>query len=166
MAVPVSGETTWRRSRIVVPVATPAAGADWSLTVPAGHVYHLVSLYGQLVTSAAVATRIPRLSFTDGDSVFLDLPPFASQVASLTRRYAWAPAVSGTALGNSILSYLPDLDLPAGWTIASVTDLIDAADAWTSVKLLVRDLTVRGGANDLDAMPDLLVSLVDAGPLQ
>lgn len=155
-----SGETAWRRSRIVVPVASPAAGSDWSLTVPAGHVYRLVSIYGELVTSAAVATRVPFLTVSDGVSAFLKVPPFASQVASLTRRYAWFPESGGDATGLGIASPFPGLALVAGWSLAAATDLLDVADQWSSVRVCVEDTTVQDGSVDIDGLPDLLVEIV------
>lgn len=164
MPVEVSGESVWRRSRITVAIPSPAAGADWSFAIPSGHVYRLLSVYAQLVTSAAVATRVARLAFTDGDRTFLDVPPFATQAASLTRRYAWAVSPAATAQGTGILSSLPEVELQAGWTIASVTDLIDVADQWSGIVLNVIDTTVRGGVRDLSAIPDLLVEVLPAGP--
>lgn len=156
-----SGEASWRRSRIVVPVASPAAGSDWALTVPAGHLYQLLAVSAQLVTSATVATRVARLQVSDGNAVFLDLPPTATQAASLTRRYAWAPHAPGLAIGSGILSFVPDLALQTGWKLQTTTDLIDATDAWTAIRVLVADTTVRDGAIDLDTLPDLLVEVVE-----
>lgn len=156
-----SGEATWRRSRIVVPVASPAAGQDWSLVVPAGHLYHLISVYAVLVTSATVATRVPHLTFSDGVRVFLDVPPFASQVASLTRRYGWFEAATGDTTGLGISSGLPCLALQAAWQLAQSTEAIDAADQWSSVFVHVIDTTTRD--NDVDLSTELpeLVQVVN-----
>lgn len=154
-----SGETTWRRSRCAVPVVSPAAGADWSLVVPAGHVYRLRSVYAQLVTSAVVATRVADLIVKSGERTVLILPPFASQAASLTRQYAWFPEAGGDTTGNGVSTSIPGLDLPAGWSLGSSTALIDVADAWSGIMLLVDDLTVTGGPENLDEAPDMVVAL-------
>lgn len=156
----ISSESSWRRSRVTVAVPQPAAGADWTLTIPAGHVYRLLSLYAVLASSAVVATRVARLAFTDGARTFLDLSAGASQVASLTRRYAWLPSVGPSAVGSGILSALPDVALGAGWTIASLTDAIDVGDQWSAIVLNVLDTTARGGPADLDDIPDMVIELV------
>lgn len=165
MTSEISGVAPWRRSRIVLPVAAPAAGADWTLIVPAGHLYRVLSVYAQLVTSAVVNTRVARLALGDGVRTFLDLPPAASQAASLTRRYAWAPGVSGSSQGTGVESYLPDVTLSAGWTIGSVTDLIDVGDTWTGILLNVIDTTARDGSISIDSIPDLVVEVVDTAGL-
>lgn len=160
----ISGESTWRRSRIVVPVASPAAGSDWSLVVPSGHVYRLLAVAAQLVTSAVVATRSVRLNVSDGVRTFLSVPPGATQAASLTRLYSWLPSVGFGAFGLAIGSNLPDLDLAAGWSIGTTTEAVDVGDQWSAVFVHVMDVTTRQGAIELDGVPDMIVSLVDPGP--
>lgn len=157
----ISGEDRWRRSRIVVSVPSPAAGADWSLAVPGGHTYQILTIAATLTTSAAVATRASRLLFGDGTASFLDLPASATQVASLARKYAWWPTAEPVAVGNAIEAAIPPLTLPAGWTVASATDLIDVADQWSGIKLAVIDTWARWGTIELDALPDILVGIVD-----
>lgn len=164
MGAPVSGEATWRRSRIALSVAAPAAGADWTLTVPAGHVYQLLSVFATLVTSAVAATRIARLLLGDGDSTFLDVPPFASQITTLTRRYAWIPAGQAYATGLGILSPLPDVELQAGWTLGTTTDAIDITDQWSAIRVNVIDLWERRGPIGLNAEPEARVAVVVPGP--
>jgi hypothetical protein len=160
MGADISAEAAWRRSRIVVPVASPAAGADWRLTVPAGHVYRVASVAAQFVTSATVATRVPFLTFSDGNATFLQVPPFASQAASLTRQYAWFPESGGDTTAPGIATPMPLLALQAGWTIGVATTAIDTTDQWSAVYLLVLDTTVRAGDVDIDSLPDLIVELV------
>lgn len=122
-----SGETPWRRVRQGVSPAVPAAGQDWVLTVPAGHLYTVRSCYGILTSSATVGQRMPRLQITDGVSIVLDLPPLNGQQSSVGHRYNWteqagpwqavtgqpvsaiASAASTAALGT-VLSYT----VPAG----------------------------------------------------
>ena len=79
----ISGEALWRRVRRLVPVTSPAAGADWLTTVPAGHVYDLVSVQEQLVTSAVAGTRNARLQVNDGVATFLDLAAFIRKFANV-----------------------------------------------------------------------------------
>lgn len=156
----VSGEDRWRRSRIVVSVPQPAAGADWSVTVPGGHTWAPVTIAGQLLTSAAVATRAVRLTFGDGNAPFVDLPSAATQAASLTRKYSYWPTAEPVATAGDIETAIPPLVLPAGWTIASATDLLDVADQWSAVKLHVIDTWIRQGDINIDELPDIIVGLV------
>ena len=158
-----SRESPWRRTRIVVRVPQPAAGVDWTLAVPGGHTYRPLAAFAQLVTSAAVAARVARLAFGDGDITFGSFPPGASQAASLTRLYSWAPSQGVAAVGTAIGGYLPEVTLQSGWTIGSVSELIDVADQWSSVFVLVEDTWVRDGSIDVDDIPSVVVEIVDAG---
>lgn len=158
-----SGEDRWRRSRIVVPVPQPAAGADWSLAAPAGHLYQLVSVIATLTTSAAVATRAARLVLGDGNATFLHVPAATTQVASLARRYGWWATGQVLAVGSDIESPLPGIALQTGWTIGSATDLVDVGDQWSAIRLHVIDTTVRDGATDIDQLPDIIVEVIERG---
>lgn len=160
----LSGQAPWRRSRVVQLVPAPAAGADWTLTVPAGHLFRLRSILATLTTSAAVANRVARLQFGNGDATFLDLPPAAVQAASLGIRYAWVPGPQAIVVGTGALQFMPAMDLDTAWTVGTKTDLIDVADQWSAISALVDDVTVRRGALDLNALPDLLVQVVEPGP--
>lgn len=160
----VSGESTWRRSRLAVPVGPPAAGADWSIAVPAGYVWRVEAVYGVLATSAAAGTREARLTLADATGVILSLGPAATQAASLTSRYAWTQG-GGYAAGASIGGALPpDLALDPGWTLASSTVGLDVADAWSSVRLLVLQTTFTRGAVEAGELPELYVGIVGSIP--
>jgi hypothetical protein len=162
MPSPISGQSPWRRYRRVVTVPQPAAGADWSLIVPAGSVYELVSVYGSLTTSAVVADRGARLQLGDGHATYLDLAPQAVQAASLTNRYAWAAGMSTFSADSGQVMGLPRLYLEPGWTLGSATDGIDVADQWSTVYALVLETVVRGGPVDLAMVPELYVEVLAA----
>lgn len=162
MGQPISGERPWRRSRQIIVGAAPAAGADWSVTVPAGELWELRSVFAQLVTSAAVATRGARLVVNDGTAAFLTLPAPATQAASLTGTYTWAPHGPQLALAQANIGFVPELSLMPGWSIASSTAAIDAGDQWTAPRLYVVRTTVRSGDIDLGELPELVVAM---GPM-
>lgn len=159
-----SGESVWRRSRIVLRPAAPAAGADWLVTVPAGHLYRIRSIAAILTTSAAVANRQANLAIGDGESTFITVPANAVQAASLAWTYGWWPLAVALQTGLALEAPLPDLQLMAGWTIGSAVGAIDVADAWTNIRLLIEDTTVRHGPLGLNEIPDILAELVEAGP--
>jgi hypothetical protein len=157
-----SGESPWRRSRIVVRGAAPAAGADWSFVVPAGHVYRVISLYASLVTAVAVANRVVQLVASDGVASFLTIAPAAVQAASLTYGYAWWEHAPGALVGTGQAIPLVPLVLEAGWSLASSTTAIQAADQWGAPALHVIDTTVRDGAVDVGLLPDMMVEITSA----
>lgn len=159
-----SGEATWRRSRLAIPVPTPGAGAEWSLVVPAGYVWRVLAVAGTLTTSATVATREARLTLADATGVVLSLGVAATQAAGLATRYAWT-AGGGYAAGSSAGGTLPpDLSLEAGWTLASSTVNLDAGDAWSAVSLLVVQTTFVRGAVSAGELPELYVGVVGSIP--
>lgn len=108
----------------------PAAGADWSQTVPAGEAWELVSLRFSLVTDATVATRVVKVTLDDGANVFAVIRAASTHVASLTQNYTYARGVTDIVLNsNEVLTPLPSgLILPAGYRISSSVALLQAAD--------------------------------------
>lgn len=159
-----SGESVWRRSRVTVAVPAPAAGADWTVKVPGGHLWRPLSILAVLTSSAVVATRAVRLQYFDGVQTFGDWPAFTTQVASLGRRYVFGWGVSGVAIGNAIESYMPDITLQESWQLSSLTDAIDVGDQWTGIFINVIDTWVRRGAISFNEQPDLIVEDTVAGP--
>lgn len=119
----------------------PAAGIEASFTVPQGQGILFKGFRIRLVTSAVVANRIPILTIADDNgNTVLEFPASAAQAASLTvdynfiadLGYAMAAAVGGKlTVGIAPLLYLPD-----GWTIKTVTQLIDAGDNYAAPTLI------------------------------
>lgn len=134
------------RGRLVkrVPVASPAAGAEWSAQVPSGAVWIVDSITALLTTSAVVANRSPDLQVTDNDGALLSaVPPPASIAASLAARYYWLRTIAAAwaAGANKQPTPLPTTILPAGAIIKSSTLNLDVGDAWTAIVLYVIELT-------------------------
>lgn len=145
-----------------MPVTQPAAGADWSLVVPAGHVYTVRSIMALFATSAVVASRVPRLVFSDGVTDFLFVPPIGSQAASLTGRFSWFEHAGGQNVGNGQSVSIPTLTLPAGWAVKSNTTAIDAGDQWSAIFAHVTDMTTRQGPVSLEELAELDVVVLAA----
>lgn len=162
----ISGEAPWRRSRIVQGVASPAAGADWSQTVPASHLWQLLTVTATLTTSAVAGNRQARLALGDGTNPFAVLTAPAVQAASLAHVYTWAVGMTPLALGLQQLQALPPIALGNGWTISVSTLALDAGDQWSAIRLGLVDTTARFGDLDLDATPELLVGFVGLGPAE
>jgi hypothetical protein len=117
----------------------PAAGADWSVTVPGGQRWRLLSIRSILVTSAAVANREVQLAITANALVVALAPSGVAQVASETRHYTWyaAAARGAGAVSLNVTVPLPAVLLPAGATIETITQAIDVADDWGPPALLI-----------------------------
>ena len=135
-----------QRTLRVFPVTTPAAGADFSATVPGGFVWRPLAVTAKLVTSATVATRSVSLKITDQTNVLAQFAPFGTQAASLTATYSWAngAASAGTAAGGGVVTTgLPDMALPSGYQLASVTAAIDTTDQWSNVIVWVEEVNAE-----------------------
>lgn len=126
----------------VIQGTTPGAGAEISETVPAGARWEVIAFSGQLVTSAAVANRVPVLTIDDGANIFFRGDSNFSQAASLTGKYHWAQGMMASMAAHigALQAGLPgDLTLGPGCRIKTATTAIDVADQWSAVNYLVRE---------------------------
>jgi hypothetical protein len=129
-----------------VPVTQPAAGADFTLTVPdAGQVWEIVAVRARFVTSAAVANRFLTFNVKDAAGNIVFQTAFGTAVtASITEGVVLSQmfaSVSGDVSNTKIVT----LPLPEGpylprWTINSVTTAIDTGDQWSQIVVWYRQL--------------------------
>ncbi len=125
-------------------VANPAAGADWSYTLPFDA--KLVAVTAELATSATTATRYPQLRGIFGPNV-----PTYAQVLSMTSAglpasttanfQGWpgppsSPVYNGASPGFYLFP-VPDFVLPTGAIILSSTLALQAGDQWSGIILLL-----------------------------
>jgi hypothetical protein len=118
-------------------VGNPAAGTDWTFTVPANDRVRTMMVLAILVTSATVATRQAKLVIDDGVSNLAIIPAAAAQLASLTQIYTFSPGapnvgVLGTALQTGMMQGFTAI---GGYRIRSSTDNIQAGDQWSAIAL-------------------------------
>lgn len=120
-----------------VGVSNPAAGADWTYTVPAGATYRLVSAFATLATSASVANRVPELIIDDGTHSLSGSLMASPQTAGVTDTYTWGSGLPlSAALSAANTAPLPQsLTLAAGWRVRTSTSGIQAADQWSTIRL-------------------------------
>lgn len=120
----------------------PAAGADFTITVPTGVVWKLLAVRAELTSDGNAATRSVVLELADGSNTFFDTGAAGTQAASLTYTYSWAPGV-GTdvnAAGVPETTSLPsEVWLPEGYTLASVTASKQAGDQWARIVVQVEE---------------------------
>lgn len=119
----------------------PAAGVSISETVPTGARWRLLSMSFELVTAVAAADREVAIVIDDGATVLFTSPSGFTQTASLTRRYS--ASIVGAAVaptqGTDRQIIIPDLWLPAGARIRTVTTNIQAGDDYGAPQLLVEE---------------------------
>jgi hypothetical protein len=123
-------------------VASPAAGADWSIPVPAGAYWEPLAIVATLTTSAVVANRGPRVIANDGGIAFASLPSPVSATASAAWRFTWAHdgvLNQSSPAGTGVMQAIPDLIVPGGGSLSVATNNLDVADQWSAIVVTVRE---------------------------
>lgn len=126
-------------------VASPAAGAEWSLAVPARTTWEVLSVRHKLTTSAVVANRAAGLKVSDPNGLTLyQLSPQAVIAASLNSFIDFLPGLGATEAIQQQQALLPTPApiLTEGWTIGSLTGNIDVGDQYSGIVLTVREWTL------------------------
>jgi len=115
---------------VVAANSDAAAGAEFSVSVPATQRWRLDAIRLPFVTDATVANRSPRIEFVTGATILWRSRPFDVQAASTTRTYNWARGVTyaQAPLVNEYQGDLPDVLLPPSTIIRTATDLIQVGD--------------------------------------
>jgi len=120
-------------------VTTPAAGADWSITVPGAERWHFVSLSATFTAAVAVANRQVEIIVDDGVNVYwvddASASITASTVNTITATTTNVPTGVVTTIQNVTLP--PGLTIPGNHRIRSNTLNIAAADTWTNIFMLL-----------------------------
>jgi len=140
----------WSLSReivpVVVPIANPSVGADWSVNVPPGAVWKVFSILATLVTSSTVATRSVIISISDGTSEFCRVGAKTTMAASQTVVWSWAAGTgfSDTApgLGPSSLP-AAGFYIPGGYSISSKTLNMQNGDQWSKIVVYANEARMR-----------------------
>lgn len=120
--------------------ANPAAGVEWSYTVPDGEVWKIHHIDAQLVTAATVGSRRVHIRFTDLDGSIIDAFSSVDQIISETKNYSVAHfgSTPDETDSNFILINIPDgILVNGGGTIRSVTTNLAAGDNWSVATILV-----------------------------
>ena len=126
----------------VVAVPTPAAGSDWSITVPGGVQWKILSGRGQLAASAAVATRIPEITLTSEGVEIGRYPCNLTLAANATSVISFSQQLGTFIPPASVVDGfvgLPWFPLTSGDVISSSTGAIQAADAWTGIRIRISE---------------------------
>jgi hypothetical protein len=101
----------------------------------------LMSVTARLTTSAAVASRLPAIAYTDQSAqLFLSADCGQPQAASLAVTYTWARdfglgLFAAPITGQRVSAPLPDAWLQPGDVLSTVTANIDVGDQWDRIIL-------------------------------
>lgn len=120
----------------------PAAGAEVSEAVPTGARWQIMSLLVGLTASADVAQRLPHFIVQSDLSNFTFLAGTNTHVASEVRWYHLIPGgpLAVSSLGDTMVITAPaPLILSAGMRIVTSTSNIQAADQYSSPRMLIRE---------------------------
>lgn len=118
-------------------MASPAAGAGFSLVVPSQYWWRGNSLAFRLVTDSNAATRQLTLALVDEDGILLDLiTPGGTQIASLTRDYVFSinQATQNALVGTAFVSPLFQQFMRPTWSLVVGLTLIQAGDQFSRIR--------------------------------
>lgn len=122
--------------------AVPAAGAEWSLTVPDGEIWRIVSVSNFLQASAVAANREVQLTVDQGGAVNTALIPsgvthllLEGRVYSFMRGAGYRGA--GAQSLHVVTSIGDGLYVTGGGRVRSQTQNIQAGDQWSVARLWI-----------------------------
>jgi len=121
--------------------ATPPAGSDWLITVPANTRWKVLQTSSSFQASAAVANRLISLqAFVFGFSTFVGEASVPVPASGSRSVLSWpSSAYTPADTNHLIVSQQPDLFMRSGNTIESFTVGIQAGDQWGGVGMLVEE---------------------------
>lgn len=119
-------------------VANPAAGADWSFTIPTGAKWRIQSVSAQYAASATVNNRAPSIQILQSGVVVFEGTPNQVIVASTTAQVTYTSGSSPGAAANvtDVMGPLPSpCWISNALVIRSVTKNISAGDQWSNIAI-------------------------------
>lgn len=124
-------------------IADPAAGFNWSYTLPNGYRYQLQSINFLYQASGVVVARFPYIVVDNLLGIDTIIPPNASIAAGQLRRYIYragqfpsqSTSTPVTGIRSDYQSIPLNYQLDPGWIIRTDCTDIDAADQLSSIRL-------------------------------
>ncbi len=120
--------------------ANPAANAEWTLTVPAGQHWRIISIMATLVTDTNAANRAVELNVNTFAGGTVRIPLEGIITASQTVRAVWFDGAVSFSNATNLRHVSPwprDFILPTASTIASVTANRQAGDDWGAAAAII-----------------------------
>lgn len=136
------GSGTMRR----ITGTSPAAGVEFSESVPVGVQWRFISMHARLTASAVVGNRLVTLNLGDAAlAAFYREPSGFTQLANQSIPYIWSDAGafnSGLVFGFVQVPLPSQVILPVGFTMFSTTTGLLAGDQWSAIGFLVEEWTL------------------------
>lgn len=129
--------------RRVVQVPSPAAGADWSVTVPGGVQWRILSGLSTLATSVTVGHRYPDAKVSvDGEQVYgITANGGIDESATIVYAIVTDPNTAGAWNGSATNLYAyPFTFFPQQAQIGVTTSNLDVADQWSNIVLWIEEV--------------------------
>lgn len=122
----------------------PAAGAEISEAVPTNALWKVHGLLATLVTDATVTNRSPHLQFTDGTTACWRGSSAGNQAASGNAVWNFGVGLNADQISTIAQpgQISPDIYLPEGFTVETITGNLQAGDNWGAPQLLVEEWIV------------------------
>lgn len=121
---------------------TPAAGAEWTETVPTGARWELIALHQHFQTSATASNRVPNLEFRAGANKLWSTALDTAQAASRASDYYFSQNLPFQARASGQLLDVPlasQVRLLAGQVFGSNTDVLQVGDQYSAPIYTVRE---------------------------
>lgn len=122
-------------------VASPAAGAGFTVTVPANFTWIVAMLNFTLAAANAGAARTVTCSFQDANgTVYANVPSTGTQAINTTNTHTFGASLEGLAVnvGTSHATGLPHWRLEVGWQVVVAIQGVQGADQISAIGLAVR----------------------------
>jgi len=129
----------------VITLPAPDVGSEWSITVPGGYLWRLVSLYASFTTSSQTGYRQARLQIYAGDTLIAEVKLCISLSPDYSATFLVTPTSSPAyvVVDDLYRTGIPrNLLLSAGYRLASSTANIQTNDAWSNIILVVHEYVV------------------------
>lgn len=127
-------------SQRVITVPTPAAGANFTTTVPGGRAWVVKAINFTLTTDATVANRGPLVRVSSEGRTVVEVAAEAAVTASSTAVITFGDGLgTESLLGTQTAPFIRDCLVLPGDTIASAVVAIQLGDTLTAVNLWVAE---------------------------
>jgi hypothetical protein len=154
-------------NHVEVPVAQPAAGADWSVVISSNDEVQLLTMRATLTTSVTVDNRAAHFQVVNPSGQIIHEIAMPAVAAGAAVTYS---GVAGTGFYNTSLTVedgilsipLPNLWWPDNVTIRSKTTLLQSGDQWSGIYLSALVGDSQGHLRELEAIT-AAVNAIDLG---
>jgi len=139
LAEEAQNRTTYK----IMTVATPAAGAEWTITVPAGKIWEILRTNYVLTTDATIQNRNSGIEIFDGTNTMRITRAPENHTAATAITYLLGRGIDNSGIINAIQTiHAAQIFLFAGWTYRSKSTLLQTTDAYSTIKIYVREIDI------------------------